>query len=299
MVEAAIRVGKTTLAGLLLRAMIFGGDVLGYPVRRLQPGERILYLALDRPEQIKRALLRQFTPEQIAQLPEHLSIWEGPLPADAAESVDVLLDAAEHYWQMGSHRGLVRVVFLDTVKDAAVGLSDEKVGQRYNQARQRLLAGDHRQLVELHHLTKGGDAYGSTFLHAGAGSVLRLSGKVGAATATLTHILPVADVVGPLRLTVDHAAGEITVRTDRPKAAAEDDGEPDAAAVEDLVSWAIGQGQGVTARDAAVFLYGAAGRAEVARAQRALNDCAELRRAAGAAGRGNSTRWLYDDGGDE
>jgi hypothetical protein len=204
MIEAGIRIGKTTLAGLLVRARIFGGDLLGYPVRKLEPGQRVLYLALDRPEQIKASLLRQFTAEQLAVLPDHLEIWEGKLPADAAEEPEVLCDVARHY------KGIA-VVVLDSLKDCAVGLSDERVAQRYNEARQALLATG-RQLVELHHLTKAGGTYGNTFLHAGAGSVLRLSGKPAGKSATLTHVLPVADIVGPLKLALDHGRGEIELK---------------------------------------------------------------------------------------
>jgi hypothetical protein len=297
MIEAGIRVGKTTLAGLLVRALIFGGNVLGYPVRKLEPGQRVLYLALDRPEQMKASLLRQLTAEQRAQLPEWLVIWEGPLPADAAEKPDVLWDVANHF------KGIA-VVILDSLKDAAVGLSDERVGQRYNEARQELLASG-RQLVELHHLTKSGGDYGSTFLHAGAGSVLRLTGKVGGKSATLKHVLPVADVVGGdggLKLALDHKHGEIEVKT--PKAAkaspAEATGSDDDAG--DLVAWVIDQGaEGVTKPEAALYLYGSTEAKYLKAAKRALDACPELRCVATSGGRGVQSRWFYldDEEGDD
>ena len=53
-------VGKTTITGQLVRALLAGGDVLGLPVARRR---RVLYLAMDRPRQIARSLRRQFGPE--------------------------------------------------------------------------------------------------------------------------------------------------------------------------------------------------------------------------------------------
>jgi AAA domain len=159
-IEADIGVGKTTLAGQLVRALLFGGEVLGQPVKTLAPGEKVLYLALDRPEQIKRSLARQFTPDQRAALPDRLLVWGRPLPADPAENPNVLRDLAEFHD--------AAVVVVDSLKDAAVGLSDERVAAAYNGARKQLLATG-RELVELHHLTKGLAPYGSVFIPAGPG----------------------------------------------------------------------------------------------------------------------------------
>jgi replicative DNA helicase len=52
-------VGKTTLAGQLVRGRLGLADtVLGLPI---EPGKtRVLYMAMDRPSQVARALRRQF-----------------------------------------------------------------------------------------------------------------------------------------------------------------------------------------------------------------------------------------------
>ncbi len=81
---------------------------------------------------------------------------------------------------------------VDSLKDAALGLSDDEVGAGWNRARQGALV-DGVQLLELHHNTKrtpsGGkpdalpDVYGSVWLTAGAGSVVMLSGDPGDLTA--------------------------------------------------------------------------------------------------------------------
>jgi hypothetical protein len=290
MIESSIRVGKTTLAGILIRAMVFGGDVAGYPVRKLEPGERILYVAADRPAQGVAALRRQFTAREWTELDASLDIWQGWLLGDAAEHLDVLADTADCF------EGIA-VVILDSLKDAAVGLSDEKVGQRYHYARQKLIASG-RQLIELHHLNKSGGDYGSTFIHAGAGSVLRLSGRANRPTVTLTQVLPAAELVPPVTMTIDRTAGTMTVKAKPRKAAADGDaeaaGEPDAETAEDLVAWVMGQGQGVTASEAAMFLYGSTERGDVEKARRALNACPELRCEA-ARGRGAQSRWYYID----
>jgi replicative DNA helicase len=49
-------VGKTTVGGQLVRGRLIGCDVLGLPV--MPSSARVLYLAMDRPRQIARALRR-------------------------------------------------------------------------------------------------------------------------------------------------------------------------------------------------------------------------------------------------
>jgi AAA domain len=260
LIGAGVGAGKTTLAGLLSRALLFGGDVLGQPVKRLAPGQRVLYLALDRPSQIVRSLARQFTSEQRDALAGRLVIHRGALPADAAENPDVLKDAADYY---GAH-----VVIVDSLKDAARGLVEDRVGAAYNDARRRLL-GSGRELVELHHLTKGGEDYGSVWLNAGAGSVLRLSGKSGAKTTTLIHTKAPAHPVGPLKVIHDRDNGEASLRSTAPTT--ETPAAP-ANGGRGLVEWVTSRGSdGVSAADAAEFLYGSTERGDLERAKRALD----------------------------
>lgn len=269
-IESGPGVGKTTIAGLLVRGMLFGGEVLGYPVRKLSDGQRILYLAMDRPQQIIRSLLRQFTPQQIEES-EQLIIRQGPLPADAAENDHLLKDLADYYY--------ADVLILDSVKDAALGLSEDRAAAIYQRGRQRLLQSG-CQLLELHHLTKGGDAYGSIWLNAGVGSVIRLKGAAGGPTATLTQQKSPARMIDPIHIVHDRANGEMAVA---PKRAADtvgcdagETGETAAGATEPttagLPDWIAGQGrEGVTSAQAADWLYGSSGRNDKVRAARALN----------------------------
>ena len=102
-------------------------SMLGLPVAQV-PG-KVLYLAMDRPAQIARSLHRQFFDCHRDVLRDRLVIWEGPPPADiAAESpLPLLAELAE--------RAGASVVYLDSLKDAAVGLAEDAVGAGYNRAR--------------------------------------------------------------------------------------------------------------------------------------------------------------------
>lgn len=287
-IEASYGVGKTTLAGLLVRGKIYGQAVLGYPVRKLPDGQRILYLALDRPDQIVRSMLRQFTHEQLDELGKRLSIWRGPLPGDAGENDHLLTDIADMHE--------ADVLFVDSVKDAALGLSEDRAAAIYQRGRQRLLQSG-RQLVELHHLTKGGDAYGSIWLNAGVGSVVRLKGSAGGPTATLTHIKSPARRLDPIAIVHDRPKGEMTAASP----VSDESAEPAPAATEEtaarsLTDWVAEHGEGGVTAKQLVEHQGGDVNAEAAlvKAKRTLNvlvgDDGLLRRIDGN-GRGNPTRW--------
>ncbi|WP_326566046.1 AAA family ATPase [Mycobacterium sp. 3-98] len=249
MIEAGYGCGKTTLAGLLVRAQLFGGDVLGYPVRQLTDGQKILYLAIDRPDQIMRSMARQFRQEQLKAIGDRLTFWKGPLPDDAAENTQLLVDLCEY------HRA--DFVYVDSLKDAARGLTEDRAAAAYQATRSALLATG-RQLVELHHLTKSGGDYGSVWLRAGAGSVLRMSGKPGGATGALAHDKAPAHKAGTIKLSHERDTGEIrTTTTPETKAS--------------LETWVAGHRGGVTLIQAAEYLYDSSERAAQARAKRVLN----------------------------
>lgn len=201
-------VGKTTLIGQVLRARLGIGtlSVLGLPV--VPTDNRVLYLAMDRPAQIARALRRTFDEAERPELADRLRVWEGPPPADIAHRPALLLEMARH--------AEADTIIIDSLKDAAVGLSEDEVGAGYNRARQGCLAAG-VQVIELHHLVKRGpngtkpntlaDVYGSAWLTAGAGSVVLLWGAAGDPIVELLHLKQPAGEVGPLRVIHDHTAG--------------------------------------------------------------------------------------------
>lgn len=207
-------VGKTTLMAQIVGGLIGAFEtVLGYPVR---PASKVLYLAMDRPRQIQRALARTFHEQHRALLAEHLLVHRGPLLSDLGKRPDLLLEMAR---QAGLQAG--DVIIMDSLKDAAVKLSDDEVGGNVNRAIQFCNAAD-LDVGVLHHQRKGQqgekpttleDVYGNTWLTAGTGSVVLLWGEAGSETVELSHLKQPADPVGPLRIEHDHHHG--TSRVER------------------------------------------------------------------------------------
>lgn len=200
-------VGKTTLAGQLVRARLGLADqVLGWPVAT---GEgRVLYLAMDRPRQAARAHRRLYNLDERPELAARLIVWAGPPPYDLARRPDTLVRLAE--------AAAADTIVVDSLKDGFIGLTDDEASAAYNRGRQlALVAGV--QLIELHHQRKNGanggrpttlaDVYGSTWITAGAGSVLLLWGTPGDAIVDLVHLKQPSGDIGPVRIIHDSAAG--------------------------------------------------------------------------------------------
>lgn len=227
-------VGKSTLAGNVVAALLGLGDakVLGLPVR---PVERVLYLAMDRPRQLSRALRRQLGGAPRAALSDRLVVWEGPPPADLARDTGMLLSLAE--------RADADVVVVDSLKDAALGLSEDEVGAAWNRARQGLLRSG-RNILELHHITKRfegaspsiRDVYGSTWITSGAGSVILLNGDPGDPVVQLHHLKQPVEEIGPLKILHDGPSGRVEV-------------------AEEVDLLAVARG-GITALHAAAMIFG-------------------------------------------
>ena len=226
-------VGKTTFAGELLFGLMGLQDtVLGLPVKTAR---RVLYLAMDRPAQIQRALGRLFGEENRDLLNENLVFWAGPPLKDLAQDPELLTQMAE--------AADADIVFVDSLKDAALGLSEDAVGAGWNRAQQALLASG-RNIVVLHHIKKAtdelpsiNDVYGSTWITSGSGSVVMVTGKPGDPIVKFFHIKTPAEEVGPYELFHDQPEGTIRIH-----------GEVN------LVDLARGPG-GITAKAAAVILY--------------------------------------------
>lgn len=232
--------GKTTLAQqLALGRCGFSeyAQLLGYPV---EPDGRVLYLAMDRPRQIARSFRRMVGEAWRAELDDRLVVWQGPPPIDLAKHPHMLAALASMAY--------VRTVVVDSLKDAALNLSDDEVGGGWNRARQTCLKAG-VDLIEVHHQRKapsGGrtakasmdDVYGSTWITSGAGSVLLLTGSPGDAIVGMHHVKQPANEVGPLQLVHDHEVGRTTVWH-----------------AADLLAIARATPGGITALDAARVLY--------------------------------------------
>ena len=212
MIAGGQGLGKTTLGVQLVKELVGLGDgkVLSLPVT--DPGFRVLYLAMDRPKQIARAMRRQFTEAHRDVLQERLKVWEGPPPRDLAANPALLARMAAHY-DAG-------VVVVDSLKDAAVRLSEDAVGAQWNRSRQHVLA-QGVQLLELHYTVKRGpqgapvsgvaDIYGSTWLTSGCGSIILLAGDPGDPILSFRHVKQPAEEVGPHQLLHDQIHGVLSI----------------------------------------------------------------------------------------
>ncbi|MBW3643110.1 MAG: AAA family ATPase [Actinobacteria bacterium] len=204
-------VGKTTLEQqVALARMGLLDDVLGMPV---EPDDRnVLLLALDRPDQIARSMRRMVGEPDRAALDAKLKVWRGPLPGS-------IMSDRELIGAMADEAG-AGMVLVDSLKDMVAKLTDDEVGQAVKEALS-IPCLEGIQVAANHHQRKRqqgagqpntlADVYGSTWLTAGAGSVLMLWGEAGDAVVELTHLKQPAEALGPWTLLHDHDHGVTTV----------------------------------------------------------------------------------------
>lgn len=255
--------GKTTLMQQLAlrRAGVLEGELIGFPVK-LDAEKLTLYLALDRPRQIARSFKRMVGEAQEKQL-GRLVVWKGPLPFNVVNEPEKLLLMVQDIGEMlGTPVG---TVCIDSLKDMAAPLSSDEVGAAVNRAVGGVIARD-IEVVVSHHQRKANsenkkprtlaDVYGSTWITAGAGSVVLLWGEPGDPLVELTHLKQPAEEVGPLELAHDHEHG-VTTRRDS------------------VDAWTLLQGAtagGTTAADVAQAIYGVnPTKAQVEKARRKLD----------------------------
>ncbi|WP_157532445.1 AAA family ATPase [Microbacterium sp. TNHR37B] len=207
MILAEQGLGKTTIAQQLTLSMIGvrADALLGLTVK--QATGPVLYLAMDRPRQAARSLSRMIGEADRTALNERLVVWRGPLPLDITASPQALADWAQEVAPGCS------VIVADSVKDFAPGLAKDEVGAALNLAWQEVIARG-IDLLLLHHPRKDSEgkpslnaAYGSTWLTAGLGSVIQLTGARGAAEVKLHHVKQPSEIVGPWVVEHDYASG--------------------------------------------------------------------------------------------
>lgn len=211
-VLASQGVGKTTLALRLVEGLLgLSESVLELPIRRAE--KNVLYMAMDRPQQISGAMKRVFYMHGRVLTARGLRVLTGPPPKDLGRNPDFLLEAC-----LEMDAGFVIV---DSLKDGVLGLSNEEVAQGWNRAVQLCL----REGVEvcvLHHPPKGkyadpekvadvDDAYGSTFVTAGMGSVIQMWAKADSAYVELSQLKFPAGKLSPLLLRRDNREGSFEV----------------------------------------------------------------------------------------
>jgi hypothetical protein len=255
MVFAPTGVGKTTLAQLwVVRALgLTAADLLGFPVEALEGP--ILYIAADRPSQIARSFRRMVAPDAREVLNDRLLVRSGPLPFLLSDRPDGLAKMALDV--------KASAVVIDSLKDVAYDLAKDETGSRVNQAFQHV-TGMGCELLVLHHPRKASgdnkkpnqisDVYGSTWLTAGLGSVVCLWGRPSDPILEFTHLKTPAEEIQPFKVLVDHQSGSMEVHQGT-----------------DLLAILRASSQGLTARAAAVALYGLnPDQAAIEKARRAL-----------------------------
>lgn len=247
--------GKTTIGGQLLECragLSRSGMLLGHPVA-VGERERVLYLAMDRPDQTSRALARLFTPDQREALDEHLVFWPGPPVRDLAKCPEMLAEYAD--------AAKADTIIVDSLKDAALKLAEEETGGGWNRARQTAIQAG-AQVLELHHPVKDRhspmtleDVFGSAWIVGGAGSVLGLDGNPGDLIVRGLHLKPNAELLDPIDIRHDPVTGRSSV---------------DAGV--NLVTLAMRR-QGTSARDAASIIHACEKptRGQIEKARRALD----------------------------
>jgi len=213
MIVAPQGVGKTTLGVLLLEARLgLTTAVLDMPVKATD--KSILYMAMDRPDQIASAMRRRFEVygRSNAELQEQLKVWPGPPEQDFARHPEALTELA--------HSLNADTIIIDSLKDAVIGLSKEETGQGWNTAVQLCLLNGIQVCILNHPVKKAGfdakpmaldDVYGSGWITAGLGSVISLWGERTSAFAELTHLKQPAIPIDPLTVQRNGRTGEITV----------------------------------------------------------------------------------------
>ncbi|MCB0951036.1 MAG: AAA family ATPase [Mycobacterium sp.] len=206
-------VGKSTVAQQLVfaRMGLRSASLFGCPVA--QDDRPVLYLAMDRPDQIQESMRRMLdtSSEEVAtKIKRQLIVWPRQPPFKADLDPDRF---AQWVAEVGREPG---VVVFDSVKDMLTSVVTDEAGLAFNTTLQRILAngtdtlGNHHQrkaVIGNPRPDKLADVYGSGWITAGQGSVVLLWGDAGARSVELRHLKPIRAPVGPLAVNYDHASG--------------------------------------------------------------------------------------------
>ncbi len=207
-------VGKTTLIQHVLAAgmRVKGLDTKVLDVEVPEFTKPWIYVAADRPDQVKRAFARLLGSQAREFLNERLIIVKGS-PGYHLSNPKHVEYAAEDAVDLGAG-GIV----FDSLKDVSGGLVSDEAGQAIGQSMNALV----REGVEvalLHHARKGerrptsiDEMYGSALIPASAGTVISLWGTAGEFVMDVRQ-LKFADEegIGPFTGLIDPRSGTVSI----------------------------------------------------------------------------------------
>lgn len=206
--------GKSTIMQqfTLARTGLGDDEVLGFPV--VQSDQPILYLALDRPEQIRRSIARMVDltdPAVRDRLKRKVIVWRGALPFHCDLDPKAFAD-----WVMQIGGDDLGLVVADSVKDMVSSCTEDSAGMGFNDTVQHITTRG-VEFACCHHNRKPNatnarprklaDVYGSRWLTAGLGSVLNIW-KLDDQRRELTQLkTPYGSPVDPVEYTDDYMRG--------------------------------------------------------------------------------------------
>lgn len=202
-------VGKTTLIQQIMLALcgVRSPELLGLDVR---PKQRVLCLALDRPQQAYESLARMVTPEDEAALNERLMVWDRMLPFDLGnEPPERLLEFCREICPD------FEVLILDGLYLVAAELEKPAVAGRVAAALRAITDAGY-DLVVGHHPRKQQAAikpktidglYGGFQLAASFGSIILLWGEGGDLLVELSHLKQPREQFPTTMIEHDHETG--------------------------------------------------------------------------------------------
>lgn len=213
--------GKSTLLQqiMLARLGLRDPDVLGFPVA--EDDRSILYLALDRPVQIRESIARMVdlsNPNAYDTLKSRLVVVKGPVPFQCDSNPRAFFE-----WCMSLAGEDCGMVIVDSVKDMVSSCVDDAAGAGFNDTMQQFIA----KGIDFgcaHHNRKANaqnakpralaDVYGSRWLTAGMGAVLNIWRNDDHSRELTQLKTPYGNAFRPVEYTDDYASGHSTVTDD-------------------------------------------------------------------------------------
>lgn len=216
--------GKSLTAQQVIAARLGVGpnELLGLTINPLAQGKSVVYLALDRPRQIARSMVRLFKADAERSIArERLKVWTKPIPIDILGDPVAFAD-----WLQDTFGPNIGDLVIDSVKDLTpANLSNGEVGQALDMSWKECRARGMSTLI-LHHERKSGsdesrsnrmpsldNIYGSVWLTSGMDSILHIQGKQGANVVTYTHLKAIINMVDPIDAIHDQENGRTSVFT--------------------------------------------------------------------------------------